>query len=867
MASAPSVPTGLAATNVHSDGSLDLSWNPSTNAAALKTGAWTGCLWGWTGSLQDVLLMETKTGRAAGMFREYLFSNGQSAQAPLNLDDQTMAGFGRATNKLSDGTSTLFNGNVVNRIPYMNMTSNTNGGTVNAALWGGTAPLPAASTKDFGGTGTNDVWSPLQIGQVDINGNVTGTRTTTVTATSGSKNITGTFTSADVGLPVTDGTKIPTGAIIISQTGSAAVLNQNATASGSVSVTLGAGVIDPMITSWINAYLAFPGQAFFNWNHEVDVLNLAGNAGTGTTAHYGCGVPSIVTAIVTGGNTPITIPTSSLQAAAAARRYIIKKFRDAGATNAIFPWIVGGFRAGPSNSYYQNVYPGSGWCDWIGWDPYDHTPGNATAGSDSASKFSLMYSQSNGWYAGLNSDPYETAWTGTHTYAVNAIVVPTVSNGHFYKATAITTGTSSGTQPTWPTTSGGTVVDAGVTWTEQGLSSGGKPRMLGEVGAQYRSNGTRASVFFNDLVNAQTTYPKMKAATYYAPTSASTTWSGLHVTGGAWDTASFTKLSSATTGLNNALFLPNVSTGSSGVGSYKIYDGVTNISSLTGNPAAPTKHLTGLATGGHSLSVTSLDTSGSPLESAKSVALPVTIPSVAPTAPAAPVITVAAAATAPQALVSWAAVTGAGGYNVYRSDDAGATWILRTTTPTSALSYTTTTLVANPSPAYQFKVRALDSTLQVESVDSNIGSFSSTGTSPAPSSVSNLQVTLSTSGSSSTANLFWSLPADPLIAGVQVFYIDPNGTQSGTPTPVVSLPPTANGWTDATVIVGGQSQTWWGNIHLRRARIIYIPRRSQPVVHVQRPAERHVQPRPHHKRCRVADVLHPRELSDAGQCV
>jgi hypothetical protein len=106
MASAPSVPTGLAATNVHSDGSLDLSWNPSTNAAALKTGAWTGCLWGWTGSLQDVLLMETKTGRAAGMFREYLFSNGQSAQAPLNLDDQTMAGFGRATNKLSDGTST-----------------------------------------------------------------------------------------------------------------------------------------------------------------------------------------------------------------------------------------------------------------------------------------------------------------------------------------------------------------------------------------------------------------------------------------------------------------------------------------------------------------------------------------------------------------------------------------------------------------------------------------------------------------------------------------------------------------------------------------------------------------------------------------
>jgi hypothetical protein len=126
MASAPSVPTGLAATNVHSDGSLDLSWNPSTNAAALKTGAWTGCLWGWTGSLQDVLLMEstTMTGRAAGMFREVpVLELVKARMAPLNLDDQTMAGFGRSTNKLSDGTSTLFNGNVVNRIPYMNMTS------------------------------------------------------------------------------------------------------------------------------------------------------------------------------------------------------------------------------------------------------------------------------------------------------------------------------------------------------------------------------------------------------------------------------------------------------------------------------------------------------------------------------------------------------------------------------------------------------------------------------------------------------------------------------------------------------------------------------------------------------------------------
>jgi len=63
-------------------------------------------------------------------------------------------------------------------------------------------------------------------------------------------------------------------------------------------------------------------------------------------------------------------------------------------------------------------------------------------------------------------------WTASTAYAVNDTVIPTTANGRIYRATAIAgTGTSAATEPTWPTTAAGTVVDnAGanqITWTEQ----------------------------------------------------------------------------------------------------------------------------------------------------------------------------------------------------------------------------------------------------------------------------------------------------------------------------------------------------------------------------------------------------------------
>lgn len=66
-----------------------------------------------------------------------------------------------------------------------------------------------------------------------------------------------------------------------------------------------------------------------------------------------------------------------------------------------------------------------------------------------------------------------TAWAASTNYSLDDIRIPTVDNGFYYKVTA-DAGSSGGTQPTWPTTIGNTVVDGGITWTCSG-SYGGFP--------------------------------------------------------------------------------------------------------------------------------------------------------------------------------------------------------------------------------------------------------------------------------------------------------------------------------------------------------------------------------------------------------
>lgn len=58
-------------------------------------------------------------------------------------------------------------------------------------------------------------------------------------------------------------------------------------------------------------------------------------------------------------------------------------------------------------------------------------------------------------------------WTATTAYALGDAVIPVAPNLRFYKATIA--GTSDTCEPTFPTSVGATVVDATVTWTDQGL--------------------------------------------------------------------------------------------------------------------------------------------------------------------------------------------------------------------------------------------------------------------------------------------------------------------------------------------------------------------------------------------------------------
>lgn len=104
------------------------------------------------------------------------------------------------------------------------------------------------------------------------------------------------------------------------------------------------------------------------------------------------------------------------------------------------------------------------------------------------------------------ADSFATTWAATTTYGgdtTSHFVRPTVGNTFIYRATAA--GTSAGTEPTWPTTVGLTVVDSSVTWHNVGRGIN-----QFDLADESRSGVTiswRYSVFYNRTPATDATRP------------------------------------------------------------------------------------------------------------------------------------------------------------------------------------------------------------------------------------------------------------------------------------------------------------------------------------------------------------------------
>lgn len=92
-----------------------------------------------------------------------------------------------------------------------------------------------------------------------------------------------------------------------------------------------------------------------------------------------------------------------------------------------------------------------------------------------------------------------TDWQASTAYAVGDTCAPTTSNNKYYECTA-STGTflSGGTEPTWPTTDGNTVVDNEVTWTCRSIPQSNE--CLAAYGRTWITDSTKTVVYYSDLL-------------------------------------------------------------------------------------------------------------------------------------------------------------------------------------------------------------------------------------------------------------------------------------------------------------------------------------------------------------------------------
>lgn len=108
------------------------------------------------------------------------------------------------------------------------------------------------------------------------------------------------------------------------------------------------------------------------------------------------------------------------------------------------------------------------------------------------------------WYAkivALITPANATAWSASAARAVGDLRRPSTANTYLYQVT--TAGTTAAAEPTWPTATGSTVVDGGVTWTCLGQATGATL----SVPALTNVTGATANIFFasdrNDNITIQ----------------------------------------------------------------------------------------------------------------------------------------------------------------------------------------------------------------------------------------------------------------------------------------------------------------------------------------------------------------------------
>lgn len=291
---------------------------------------------------------------------------------------------------------------------------------------------------------------------------------TTVTSTAGSFQANGTYV---MGIGILPGTTIVsgggTGSIVISQSIQISAL-QEAPGAGSVyqgGTVDGLGAVVPWCGIYCEVNPQFTGNAS---DHQEEPSNIFADLriyhmyGDGVKVHgrSDCNLRRIKASFCTGNSFAIDVDTTVSECWS---EFPVQ-------CGLLLPQHVGDRVVGTKlyNSYGHGIWcqGGNGEISLAGIDLQDSSLDNLRLDSQPGVTFHGTM-KSAGWSQAAGAMPARSTWAASTAYAnfrtgTPSVVLPTVLNGFVYAC--YVAGTSAGSEPTWPTTAGNTVVDGTVTW-------------------------------------------------------------------------------------------------------------------------------------------------------------------------------------------------------------------------------------------------------------------------------------------------------------------------------------------------------------------------------------------------------------------